>query len=79
MDYLDVLCSQRHALFVAIPAAHHILDGRYKKRKQIALHVKGGRGQCIREKDLAGLLFSLHLKKRGTFMKQGWVLQEGDI
>ena len=27
----------------------------------------------------AGLLFSLHIKKRGTFMKQGWVLQEGDL
>ena len=27
----------------------------------------------------AGLLFSIHLKKRGKFMRQGWVLQEGDI
>lgn len=27
----------------------------------------------------AGLLFSLHTKRRGTFTKGGWVLQAGDV
>ena len=27
----------------------------------------------------AGLLFGLHLKRRGTFVRRGWVLQEGDV
>lgn len=26
-----------------------------------------------------GLLHSIHLKRRGKFIKQGWVLQEGDV
>jgi len=27
----------------------------------------------------AGLLFRIHLKKSGKFVRQGWVLQEGDV
>lgn len=41
--------TQEEASVLGVHVLHHILDGRYKKRKQVTLHGKGGRGTCIRE------------------------------